>query len=590
MAAFGSGPHSFSPSSSPSPSSTTAASSLFSSSQQQQQQQLMPSSTASAAFSPVIPPPVPQRTLPRMESPTLGRRPQSDIVLPSFNELLQNVQLPSFDPSNQSSASRPVSAPPETNAGAYNSLQRALRVQQQTSAQLPPSQHFFSPVPSPQQQQQAPASPLHHFPQQLSQQLPLPSPSHGSPFLFHQQQPAQQQSPLFGQQEQAPRQRFGTTGGFLPNPSSPAHGFGDQFTRELKQAQQYQQQQFKHEQQYPQPAAPAPSQQQQQQQTQFTYSAPQQRTQGQYDNAVVIPRGGSQASVESSTRGQQQPDMVFGSGQYGDSRHPHGPQLSSSGLQAVPRLPFDSQQHQQHQQQQQQHGQYWQGGANGNRNVSESVSDQYSFVPMFVEPKAPSRSHPPVVLNPHSKKTRSNFPKEIISILKKWLATHWDNPYPSSEDKRILMAQTGLDKKQIINWFINARRRLVLPKKGQISSPSSGPPAILFSDDESDEDGLSDDDLDNGQYNNNSNHYDDDDDSNTEDNDQIMSMSGSHQQYQQQQQQMGSNPLSPRPFHRKAPVRRPSAPPARTSPSQPATSSAVSSLISMRQQAFNPSF
>eukprot|EP01096_Ripella_sp_DP13-Kostka_P001231 TRINITY_DN1148_c2_g1_i5.p1 TRINITY_DN1148_c2_g1~~TRINITY_DN1148_c2_g1_i5.p1 ORF type:complete len:589 (-),score=265.99 TRINITY_DN1148_c2_g1_i5:5-1771(-) len=561
----------------PSPSST--ASSLFSSSQQ-----MMPSpSSTAASFSPVIPPPVPQRTLPRMESPTLGRRPQSDIVLPSFNELIQNVQLPSFDPSSQSSASRPVSAPPETNPGAYNSLQRALRVQQQTSAQLPSSQHFFS---ASQQQQQAPASPLHHFPQQLSQQLP--SPSHGSPFLF-QQQPGQQQSPLFGQQEQAPRQRFGTTGGFLPTPSSPAQGFGDQFTRELKQAQQYQQQQFKHEQQYQQATAPAPSHhQQQQQQTQFTYSAPQQRNQGQYDNAVVIPRGGSQASAESSTRGQQQqPDMVFNSGQYGDSRHPHAPQLSSN-LQPVSRLPFDSQHHQQ------QAGQYWQGGANGTGpgalNRSGNGNDQYSFVPMFVEPKAPSRSHPPVVLNPHSKKTRSNFPKEIISILKKWLATHWDNPYPSSEDKRILMAQTGLDKKQIINWFINARRRLVLPKKGQVSSPSSGPPAILFSDDESDEDDLSDEDLANpqhGQY--------DDDDSNTEDNDQVMSAPGSQQQYyqqqqQQQQQQVGPNAMSPRPFHRKAPVRRPSAPVPRTMPSEAATSTAVSSLISMRQQAFNPSF
>lgn len=56
---------------------------------------------------------------------------------------------------------------------------------------------------------------------------------------------------------------------------------------------------------------------------------------------------------------------------------------------------------------------------------------------------------------------RSNLPKATVSILNKWLHEHVNNPYPTVQEKRELLAKTGLTKLQISNWFINARRRKI---------------------------------------------------------------------------------------------------------------------------------
>jgi len=52
-----------------------------------------------------------------------------------------------------------------------------------------------------------------------------------------------------------------------------------------------------------------------------------------------------------------------------------------------------------------------------------------------------------------------------VSILKAWLVSpeHFHHPYPTAEDQAHLMAQTGIDKKQLKNWFTNARRRIWKP-------------------------------------------------------------------------------------------------------------------------------
>lgn len=56
---------------------------------------------------------------------------------------------------------------------------------------------------------------------------------------------------------------------------------------------------------------------------------------------------------------------------------------------------------------------------------------------------------------------RSNLPGATVHILNKWLLEHINNPYPTLQEKRELLAQTGLTKLQISNWFINARRRKI---------------------------------------------------------------------------------------------------------------------------------
>ncbi|CAI5055504.1 ATV_HP_G0066760.mRNA.1.CDS.1 [Saccharomyces cerevisiae] len=46
---------------------------------------------------------------------------------------------------------------------------------------------------------------------------------------------------------------------------------------------------------------------------------------------------------------------------------------------------------------------------------------------------------------------RSNLPKATVSILNKWLHEHVNNPYPTVQEKRELLAKTGLTKLQISN-------------------------------------------------------------------------------------------------------------------------------------------
>eukprot|EP00002_Diphylleia_rotans_P029634 TRINITY_DN6045_c0_g1_i1.p1 TRINITY_DN6045_c0_g1~~TRINITY_DN6045_c0_g1_i1.p1 ORF type:complete len:281 (-),score=51.75 TRINITY_DN6045_c0_g1_i1:307-1149(-) len=57
-----------------------------------------------------------------------------------------------------------------------------------------------------------------------------------------------------------------------------------------------------------------------------------------------------------------------------------------------------------------------------------------------------------------AKKRRGNLPKGATYVLKNWLSNHVSYPYPTDEEKHILMVQTSLTLGQINNWFINARR------------------------------------------------------------------------------------------------------------------------------------
>lgn len=56
-------------------------------------------------------------------------------------------------------------------------------------------------------------------------------------------------------------------------------------------------------------------------------------------------------------------------------------------------------------------------------------------------------------------KQSGRFSREAIRVLKAWLNTHVNKPYPRPDDVQFLQQQTGLDSKQITTWFANARRR-----------------------------------------------------------------------------------------------------------------------------------
>ncbi|KAL7270356.1 homeodomain superfamily [Rhizina undulata] len=61
--------------------------------------------------------------------------------------------------------------------------------------------------------------------------------------------------------------------------------------------------------------------------------------------------------------------------------------------------------------------------------------------------------------NRPGKRRRGNLPKHVTDLLRSWLNDHLHHPYPTEDEKQMLMAQTGLTINQISNWFINARRR-----------------------------------------------------------------------------------------------------------------------------------
>ncbi|XP_009595315.1 homeobox protein knotted-1-like 2 [Nicotiana tomentosiformis] len=58
-----------------------------------------------------------------------------------------------------------------------------------------------------------------------------------------------------------------------------------------------------------------------------------------------------------------------------------------------------------------------------------------------------------------SKNKKGKLPREARQILLNWWTTHYKWPYPTEGQKICLAESTGLDPKQINNWFINQRKR-----------------------------------------------------------------------------------------------------------------------------------
>ncbi|XP_074579345.1 homeobox protein knotted-1-like 13 [Curcuma longa] len=57
------------------------------------------------------------------------------------------------------------------------------------------------------------------------------------------------------------------------------------------------------------------------------------------------------------------------------------------------------------------------------------------------------------------KRRAGKLPGGTTCLLKAWWRSHSKWPYPTEEDKVRLVQQTGLELKQINNWFINQRKR-----------------------------------------------------------------------------------------------------------------------------------
>ncbi|KAL0906264.1 hypothetical protein M5K25_024742 [Dendrobium thyrsiflorum] len=57
------------------------------------------------------------------------------------------------------------------------------------------------------------------------------------------------------------------------------------------------------------------------------------------------------------------------------------------------------------------------------------------------------------------KRRAGKLPSDTTSTLKAWWQSHSKWPYPTEDDKARLVQETGLQLKQINNWFINQRKR-----------------------------------------------------------------------------------------------------------------------------------
>jgi hypothetical protein len=57
------------------------------------------------------------------------------------------------------------------------------------------------------------------------------------------------------------------------------------------------------------------------------------------------------------------------------------------------------------------------------------------------------------------KRRAGKLPGDTTSVLKNWWQAHSKWPYPTEDEKTRLVQETGLQLKQINNWFINQRKR-----------------------------------------------------------------------------------------------------------------------------------
>ncbi|KAI9125243.1 hypothetical protein K1719_003859 [Acacia pycnantha] len=70
------------------------------------------------------------------------------------------------------------------------------------------------------------------------------------------------------------------------------------------------------------------------------------------------------------------------------------------------------------------------------------------------------------------KKKKGKLPKEASQALFQWWTAHYNWPYPTDPDKIALAKSTGLDQKQINNWFINQRKRHWKPSENMSAQSS----------------------------------------------------------------------------------------------------------------------
>ena len=73
----------------------------------------------------------------------------------------------------------------------------------------------------------------------------------------------------------------------------------------------------------------------------------------------------------------------------------------------------------------------------------------------------------------------SRLPQETVDYLKAWMMSpeHISHPYPNEQEKAEIMAETGIELKQLTNWFVNNRKRYWTPREQQPTTNGASNPA-----------------------------------------------------------------------------------------------------------------
>jgi Homeobox KN domain len=68
--------------------------------------------------------------------------------------------------------------------------------------------------------------------------------------------------------------------------------------------------------------------------------------------------------------------------------------------------------------------------------------------------------------NNNEKRKSSSLRSETVDYLKAWMMSpeHIAHPYPTEQEKAKIMADTGIELKQLTNWFVNNRKRYWKPR------------------------------------------------------------------------------------------------------------------------------
>ena len=77
-----------------------------------------------------------------------------------------------------------------------------------------------------------------------------------------------------------------------------------------------------------------------------------------------------------------------------------------------------------------------------------------------------------------SQKKSSSLPSETVEYLKAWMMSpdHVAHPYPTEQEKTQIMVDTGIELKQLTNWFVNNRKRFWKPRvEARLQQQSQGP-------------------------------------------------------------------------------------------------------------------